>query len=96
MLLFAEAFAASGGELVILSAAVAVRCAPACFEQALADKAEQGGIERALFDQQRTAGNLLDAEENAITMEGAERHGLEDQEIESSGEQFGLRGQGAS
>jgi hypothetical protein len=95
-LFFAKAFAAGGSELVILCAAIVIGRAPAGFEKALADKAEKRGVEGALFDEKRAARDLFDAEENAVAVEGAERDGFENQQVESAGEKIGLRGHGAS
>jgi hypothetical protein len=90
ILSFAEAFAAGGGQFVILGATVVVGSAPTCFEKSLADEAEQGGIEGALFDEEGPVGNLFNAEKDAVAMEGAERDGFEDEEIEGAGEKVGL------
>jgi hypothetical protein len=95
-LFFAEALSAGGCEFVILCAAVVIGGAPAGFEQALADEAEEGGIKGALFNEERAARDLLDAKENAVAVEGAERDGLEDQQVESAGKEIGLRRHRAS
>jgi hypothetical protein len=95
-LFLAEAFAACGGEFVVFGAAVVVGGAPACFQKTLAEEAEEGRVEGALFDEERASGDLFDAEEDAVTVEGAEGDGFEDEEIESAGEEIGLRGHGAS
>jgi len=78
----AQTLAARSSELVELGAAVVVGCAPACFEKSPAHQAVQGGIERALFDKQGSTRNLLDTQKNTITMERAERNGLQNEEIE--------------
>ena len=90
-LFFAEAFPSRGGELVIFGAAVVVGGAPACFEKVLANEAEEGGVEGALFDQESAARDLFDAEEDAVAMEGAERNGFENEQIEGAGKEIGLR-----
>jgi hypothetical protein len=90
-LFFAEAFPARGGEFVILRAAVVVGSAPACFEKALANEAEEGGVEGALFDEESATGNLLDAEEDAVAVERAEGDGFENEQIEGAGKEIGLR-----
>jgi hypothetical protein len=70
--LFSQTLAAGGGELVKLGAAIVLRCAPTRLEQSLTDEAKQAGIERALFDQQRVAGDLSDAQKDAVPMQRAE------------------------
>jgi hypothetical protein len=52
--------------------AIVLRCAPTRLEQSLTDEAKQAGIERALFDQQRVAGDLSDAQKDAVPMQRAE------------------------
>ena len=52
-------------------------------------EAVQRGIERALLDEQRAAGHLLDPLHDRVAAERAERDGLEDQEVEGAGEQVG-------
>jgi hypothetical protein len=42
----------------------------------------QRGVESPLLDLQRPAGDLLDAKQDAVAMELAERDCLEDQEIQ--------------
>jgi hypothetical protein len=96
VLFFAETLATGGGEFIVLGTAVVFGSAPGCFEKALADEAEESGVESALFDEKSAARNLLDAEEDAIAVEGAEGNGLENEEIESAGEKVSLRGHRAS
>ena len=57
-------------------------------------EAVQRGIERALLDGERAAGDVLDAQQHAVAMLGTERQGLEDQQIERAGQQLSL-GNGA-
>ena len=80
---YAQALAAGGGEFVKLGAAIVLRRAPVGLEQALTHEAKESGIEGALFDQQRITGDLSDAQEDAVAMQGAERDGSEDEEIET-------------
>jgi hypothetical protein len=42
-------------------------------------KTIQAGVQGALLDVQRVAGDLLDAQQHAVTMLGTERNGLQDQ-----------------
>jgi hypothetical protein len=86
----AQTLAARSSEGIELGPAVVVGGAPTCFEKSLAYQAIQGGIERALFDKQGAARNLLDAQKNTIAMERAERDGLQNEEIESAGKKLSL------
>jgi hypothetical protein len=45
-------------------------------------QAEERGIERALLDGELIAGDLLDAQENAVAVERAERDRLQDEHVE--------------
>ena len=69
---FSQTLAAGGGEFVELGPAIVLRCAPARLQQSLPDEAKQAGIKRALFNQQRVAGDLPDAQKDAVTMQRAE------------------------
>jgi len=46
-------------------------------------------IQRALLDQQRPLRHLLDALEHGVAVQRTERDGLQDEEIERSGQQVG-------
>src|SRR5215469_9286793 len=89
---FAQSLAAGGGELVELGPAVVFRGAPTGFEQPLTHQAEQRRIKCALFDEQRATGNLLDAQQNPVTVKRSERNSLENKEIESAGQNLRLVG----
>jgi hypothetical protein len=93
---FAQALATGSSEFVKLGAAIVLRGTPTGFEQTLPNQAKQAGIERALFDQQRVAGDLSDAQEDAVAVQRAERDGAQDKKIESAGKELGLIGQWAS
>jgi hypothetical protein len=95
-LFFAEAFAAGGGKFVVFGSTVVIGSAPAGFQEALANKTEEGGVEGALFDEEGAAGDLLDAEENAVAVKGAEGDGFENEQVQSAGEKVGLRRHRAS
>jgi hypothetical protein len=86
----AQTLAARSSEIIELGPAVVVGCAPTCFEESLAYQAIQGGIERALFDKQSAARNLLDAQKNTIAMERAEGDSFQNEEIESAGKKLSL------
>ena len=85
-----QAPAAGGGEFIKLGAAIVLRGAPIRFEQSLADQAEQAGIERALFNEQGIAGDLPDAQKDAVPVQWAERDGPEDEQIESARKKLSL------
>jgi Ca-activated chloride channel family protein len=57
---------------------------------------EQCGIERSLFDEQRSLGDLPDAQKNAVTMQRTERDCFQNQKIESSWKKVGLAGRAHS
>ena len=82
----AHALPSERGELVILCAPVVVGHAPFAVDQSLPLEAVQRRIERALLDVQRAAGDLLDAQQHAISMQLAERDRFQDQQIERAGQ----------
>src|SRR5580698_2079885 len=94
--LFPKALAARSRQLVKLGAAIVVRCAPACFQQSLADQAEQCRIKRSLLDEQRAVGNLADPEQNAVAVEWAEGNGFQDEKIQGPGKKLSLIGHAPS
>jgi hypothetical protein len=55
-------------------------------------EAVERGVERALLDQQRAARDLLDAQQHAVAVQGAERDGLEDEHVERAGQQVSAGG----
>ena len=92
----AELAAAGGGEAVELCLALVVGLAPLAGEEALVFEAEERGVERALLDGELVAGDLLDAEQDAIAVERAERDCLEDEHVEGSLHEVELVGHGFS
>jgi len=44
-------------------------------------EAIEGGVQGPLLDVQRVPGDLLDAQQHAVTMLGTERNGLQDQQV---------------
>src|SRR5215212_5250912 len=82
--LFLEPSPSGGGEAVILCFALVLRLAPLGSNQGLLFEAIQRGIERALLDQQPLARNLLDAQQDAVSVQRPERDRLEDEEVERS------------
>jgi len=87
-----ERRAAAGREAVELGFAVVGGCAPAGGKQALTFEAVESWIECALFDREGAAGDLLDAEEDAVAVHFTEGDGFEDEEVEGALEEFGGRG----
>jgi hypothetical protein len=81
-----------GSKFVKLRAAVVVGGAPGCFEKILPDQPKQSGIESTLFDEQGLAGNLPNAQKNAVAMKRAERDGLQDEEIQGAGKKLSFDG----
>src|SRR6185312_15961057 len=62
-----------GGERVKAGAAIVLRFTPLAFDPASALKTIDGGIERTLKNFKALPGNLLDAQQDAIAMQGTER-----------------------
>src|SRR2546429_1688 len=81
-----KAFPPGSRQLVEFRAAVVLRRVPVSLQQSLAHQSKQRGVERALFDQQRSVGNLFDARQNAVAVERSQRHGFQTEQIESAGE----------
>ena len=82
---FPQTLAARGGELIELGPAIVLRCAPARLQQPLPHQAKQAGIQRALLNQQRIAGDLPDAQKNAVAMQRPQRNRPQNQQIERAG-----------
>src|SRR5262249_31161893 len=85
--LVAQPLAPGGVEPVVLRAAVIFRRTPFGVEQVLRLESIKRGIQGPLFDSQRFARNLLDAQENAIGMPRSERDSFKDEKVECSGEE---------
>src|SRR4029077_17578397 len=64
--------AARRGELVELRTPVVVRDAPLARQPPLVLQAKERRVERALLDQQRAVGDLLDPQQHAVSVQGAE------------------------
>src|SRR6266446_788596 len=79
-----ELFAACGGEVVILGAAIVFGGAPAGFDPAATFEAMQRGIEGALLNLQNVLGGLLDALGDGPAVLRLESKGFEDEEIEGA------------
>ena len=54
-------------------------------------EAVERGVQRALLNLQRIAGDLLDAQEDAVAMLGPQRDGFENQEVQRALQEFGRR-----
>ena len=61
-------------------------------DEALVLEAEERGIERTLLDGELVAGDLLDAEENAVAVERAEGDRLQDEHVEGTLHEVELAG----
>ena len=81
---------AGRGERVELRLALVVALAPFGGDQALVLEPVERRIERALRDLQGVAGDLLDAEQDAVAVQRLERHRLENQHVERARQQVGL------
>ena len=77
-----ELFAAGAGELVILRAAVVLRCAPTGLDPATALEAMEGGIKRTLLDAEDIARYLLDAFRDGPAVLRPDGERSEDEEVE--------------
>jgi hypothetical protein len=82
----AQPHTAGRRERVETRAAIVLGDAPFGGEQPAMLEPVERGVHGALFDAQRAAGDLLDAQKDAIAMEGSERHCVQDEEIEGAGE----------
>src|SRR5215469_10541142 len=86
--------AAGGGEAVEAGAAIVLGRTPVGGDEAFLLELEQRGIERAVVDGERVAGDLLDAAGDAVSVQRA--HGLqrfEHHESERTLPDFGFAGQ---
>ena len=63
-------------------------------QQAAILEPEERRIQRALLDEQRAAGDLLDPQQHGVAVERPERDGLEDEQVQGSGQQSGARRHG--
>src|SRR6185436_5505648 len=74
------------GKTVVLRFAIVLGGAPVAVDQSLMLEAIECGVQRALLNEQCAAGDLLDTKEHAIAVQLAERDCLENEEVESAGE----------
>jgi hypothetical protein len=70
--------------------------APHGGDETLVLEAEKRGIERTLLDGELIAGDLLDAEENSVTVERAQGDRLQDEHVEGPLHEIELTGHGFS
>ena len=84
--------AAGRGQLVVLRFAAGVGESPLFVEQSLALEAVQGGVERALLDDDAVRGGLANPSADRIAVTRAPADGLEDENVERAGEQVGRPG----
>src|SRR5215469_1700297 len=72
------------GQVVVLRFPLVVRLAPLAPDPALILQAVQCRIERALLDFQPVLRNLLDTQQNSVSVQWPERDGFQDQHVERS------------
>src|SRR4029078_12338060 len=77
-----ERVAALGSDLVILGAAVVQRESPRGLKKLALLEAVKCGVERALFDSEDVAGDVLDQPRDAVAVGRPPRERLEDEEVE--------------
>src|SRR6185369_1670103 len=75
---------AAGGEAIEAGLPLVLGFPPFALDEALALEAIEGGVERALLDLEALTRDLLDAEENAVSVARAEGHGLQDEHVEGA------------
>src|SRR5215471_19136575 len=78
-----------GGQPIETRGPVVVRCPPLRVEQFLALEPGERLVESALIDGERPAGNLRNSQQDAIAMGRSQRHGFENEQVESAWEQLG-------
>src|SRR5215469_13569771 len=80
------------GERVKAGAAIVLRLTPRALDPAPALKTIDSGVKGTLQDFEALAGNLLDAQQDAVAMQRTERDCLEDEHLEGALREFnGLR-----
>ena len=89
-----ELTAPRAGERIDLDAPVVVAGPPFAGEELPLLEAVERRVERALLDLKGAVGDLLDARENPVTVQLAERDGAEDEQIESAGDDGDAFGHG--
>src|SRR5271165_5064228 len=76
------------GERVKAGAAIVLRLTPLAFDPVPALKTIDGGVEGPLQDFEALAGDLLDAQQDAVAMQRTERDRLEDEHLECALREF--------
>src|SRR5438067_721251 len=79
--------AAGGAQAIELRGAVVLRESPLRLDEPLPLEAVQGGVERALADDQRRIRGLLDPLDDAIAVAWSPGERLEDQQVEGAAHQ---------
>src|ERR1051326_6470732 len=80
------------GELVVAGAAPGRRHPPFGLDPPLELETLEGGVEGAFLDPERVAGEPPDVLGDAVAVQGPEREGLEEQEVEGAGKEVDLEG----
>src|SRR5207245_1424720 len=83
-------------ETIVFRLALVFRLTPFARDPALVFQAIQRRIQRALLNLQAILRNLLDAQEDAVTMQRPEGNGLEDQHVQSALQKVELLVHGSS
>ena len=76
------------GERVKAGAAIVLRLTPFAFDPAPALKTIDGGVEGTLQNFEALAGDLLDAQQDAVAMQRTERDRLEDEHLKCALREF--------
>src|SRR5262249_41610607 len=75
-------------ETVVLRFPVILRFSPLGGDETLMFETVQGGVQRSLLDLQRISRQLLNAQQDAVPVQGTEGNCLENQEVERALQQF--------
>jgi len=86
---FLEPPPAGGSQAVVLRLPLVFRLAPFGRNQALVLQPVQGGVQRSLLNLETITGDLLNPKEHAVAVKRAQRHRLENQQIERALQQLG-------
>jgi len=87
---FLQPLPSLASQLIIFGPTIVVRFIPFRREQALAHQAEEGWIERALFDQKRAFGNLADSKKDPVAVERTEGNRFQNEKVKRARKKFGL------
>jgi hypothetical protein len=57
---------------------------------------KERGIERPLFDEERALRHLLNPQQDTVPVQGTQRYGFQNEDVECPGQQVGVRWHGYS